>query len=54
MLDPQWGSELGRQFLAGSFGSTEYAAGRKYWLLRESHEGRRQPGRERTVEDIAA
>lgn len=50
MLDPQWGTELGRQFLAGHFGAVEYAAGRKYWLLREAYEGRRHGGADRTFQ----
>ena len=52
MLDPQWGSELGRQFLAGHFGTVEYAAGRKYWLLREAYEGRRRKT-DRSFDEIA-
>lgn len=42
MLDKEWSTELGRHFLAGIIDSSEYAAGRKYWLLREAYGGRRQ------------
>ena len=37
MADPEWGTELGRLWLAGKITAAEYQAGKRWWNVREAY-----------------